>query len=177
MNYLKYIYFLTYLPQCIKLSYSAWSHYITACDSLHIILQANEAAKLRVDVVNFSYGEACHWVDKGSVCLYICLPVSLCGPLYSCGKCHHRLGLMHEIWAPIQPLGIQVFPACMLELTFHRHLVYIRINFVVVYSAWLCKPILLFQFFGYTWLTLAFYLLPPSWRCYSVKNFVLYTNS
>ena len=43
----------------------------TIYESLYIILQANEAAKLRVDVVNFSYGEACHWVDKGSVRLCV----------------------------------------------------------------------------------------------------------
>ena len=31
----------------------------------HFSFQASEAARAKVDVVNFSYGEACHWVDKG----------------------------------------------------------------------------------------------------------------
>ena len=62
--------------------------------ALYIILQANEAAKLRVDVVNFSYGEACHWVDKGSVRLCVCLCVALCTPVVNVIT---DLVLKHEI--------------------------------------------------------------------------------
>ena len=47
--------------------------YFNICHSCVYCSQANEAAKLRVDVVNFSYGEASHWVDKGSVRLSVCL--------------------------------------------------------------------------------------------------------
>lgn len=103
----------------------------TVSESLCIILQANEAAKLRVDVVNFSYGEACHWVDKGSVYLCLCVCVALCTlvvkvitDLVLCMKHEHPIKSSTHLTFG-NSVGLPCVRVLELTLACHRHLVYI----------------------------------------------------